>query len=86
METTNIKALIVKESNKHIWCVIYRVGGTDNFQWHRSSAMTREEAENAKIDTMRFGYPCFIENFSRSCAIGLPEGYDYPTFKKQHEA
>jgi hypothetical protein len=60
-----------------LYCVIYRTGGTDNFQWQRSVAMTREEADKALQDVVRMGYPAHIEKYHLSMSVGLPEGYEY---------
>jgi hypothetical protein len=59
----------------HLYCVVYRTGGTDNFQWHRSSAMLKAEAERSKRETERKGYKALVERYDRSINIGLPEGY-----------
>lgn len=59
----------------HLYCVVYRVGGTENFAWRRSLAMPREQAEQACRDTERMGYRALIERFDRSMAIGLPDTY-----------
>ncbi len=63
--------------HKQNFCVIYRTGGTDNYQWHRSLAMTREEANKACQDTQQMGYHAFVGNYDLSVNIGLPEGYSY---------
>ena len=59
--------------NSH--CVVYRTGGTENFGWHRSLAMSREEAQKARDVSERMGYAAHVENYERSLAIGLPETY-----------
>jgi len=58
-----------------LYCIVYRTGGTDNFKWHRSSAMTKAEAERAKRETERKGYKALITLYDRSINIGLPETY-----------
>lgn len=60
-------------ANSH--CVVYRTGGTENFQWHRSLAMSYDEATNARDDAERMGYAAHVENYQRSVSIGLPETY-----------
>ena len=58
-------------------CVVWRSGGTDNFQWHRSLSMTPDDATIARISCQRMGYPAHVEDYERSLSIGLPESYDY---------
>lgn len=62
---------------KETHCIIYRIGGTDNFRWHRSSSMTKEEAFAKRIEIEKMGYKAITENYQRSISIGLPEGYEY---------
>ena len=57
-------------------CVVYRTGGTENFTWHRSVAMTAGEARQVQRDLARMGYRSHIEHYARSVAIGLPETYE----------
>ena len=59
-------------------CVIYRTGGTENFTWHRSVAMTSDEAIQVQRDLARMGYRAHIERYRRSLAVGLPETYGEP--------
>lgn len=61
---------------KNTFCVVYRVGGTANFQWRRSLGMSRAEAEQAKLNTERMGYKAMLVNYAQSLAIGLPETYE----------
>ena len=56
-------------------CVIYRTGGTENFIWHRSVAMTSDEAIQVQRDLSQMGYRSHIERYQRSLAAGLPETY-----------
>ena len=58
------------------WCVIYRVGGRERFEWKRTLGMTEAEAIKAANETMRMGYPVLIEQCKRVDAIGLPETFD----------
>jgi len=57
-------------------CVVYRTGGTSNFEWHRTIAMSRSEARQAVIDIKRGGRIAYCYNHSMSVSIGLPETYD----------
>lgn len=63
-------------TDANLFCVVYRVGGTANFQWRASLAMSRAEAEQAQRDTERMGYRAMIVNYAMSMAIGLPETYE----------
>ena len=60
----------------NLYCVIYRTGGYENFQWHRTSAMTRSKAIQTADVVKKGGRQAFIEKYDLSMAIGLPEGYD----------
>ena len=59
-----------------IYALVYRTGGTDNFTWHRSLPMSRDEVEKAKAANERMGYRCMIVNYNLSLSIGLPETYE----------
>jgi hypothetical protein len=59
------------------YCVVYRTGGTENYQWHRSVAMSEAEARQKREETERMGYRAMLVDYRLSMAIGLPEGYDY---------
>jgi hypothetical protein len=58
------------------FCVIYRTGGTVNFQWHRSLGMSRAEALEAAAMTRTGGRPAHVERLDRSLAVGLPETFE----------
>jgi len=59
-----------------LYCVVYRTGGTENFKWNHSSAMTKDEVIESLESTRKMGYKCFIQDYSRILAIGLPETFD----------
>ena len=59
------------------FCLVYRTGGTDNFKWHRSSAMSKKVAVEAKKNNERMGYKTLIVGYKHSVSIGLPETYEY---------
>jgi hypothetical protein len=59
------------------FCVVFRTGGTINYQWHRTVAFTTlAEAELVAEETRRMGYVAHVENYSMSLSVGLPETYD----------
>jgi hypothetical protein len=64
-------------------CVVYRTGGTANFVWHRTIALTPDEAQEALEEVKSMGYHAFLENFFLSLAVGLPETFslDFPLEK-----
>ena len=57
--------------------VIYRTGGTDNFQWHRvlDTYADQREAVAKKVELERAGYPAIIHLTKRLDAIGMPETF-----------
>lgn len=59
-----------------LFCVVYRMGGTDNFRWQRSLAMSRSEAEQARAEIERGGRKAMVVNYAQSMAIGLPDTYE----------
>lgn len=63
-----------------LFCVVYRTGGTQNFKWHRTLAMTRDEADGVFASTILAGYVAYYEDFYKSVSIGLPETFspDFP--------
>lgn len=67
-------------------CVIYRTGGTANFKWHRTIAMSLEAAINACNDTLRMGYEAQVESYPASVAVGLPTTFapEFPGVKEWH--
>lgn len=56
--------------------VVYRTGGTANFKWHRTLAMSQEIAIRTAADTVRMGYACFVDSYVSSKARGLPTTYE----------
>ena len=58
------------------WCVIYRVGGRERFEWKHSVAMTQAEATKSAMETLKMGYPVLIDTLKNVQAIGLPETFD----------
>jgi len=60
----------------NLFCVVYRVGGTANFQWCASLAMPKAEAIEAKASTERMGYKALLYKYNDLLAIGMPETYE----------
>ncbi len=59
------------------YCVVYWIGGTDNFTWHRSVPFAdADEARTVRGDVARQGYPAMVKDYDRSVAIGLPETFE----------
>ena len=65
----------MEKPNSH--CVVFRTGGTSNFQWKRSSAMSYSDAQQSYKDTTLAGHHCFVEKYDLSVKIGLPDNYSY---------
>lgn len=63
-------------SAANLFCVVYRRGGSANFTWHRSVAMSKPEAVQTCADTARMGYKAMVVNYAQSLAIGLPDTYE----------
>jgi hypothetical protein len=60
------------------FCVVYRTGGTENFVWKRTFPVGKaEEASEQCITIGKMGYRCFVSNYDKSMAIGLPDTYDF---------
>lgn len=58
-------------------CIVYRTGGTERFQWRRTIPLyTQEDVDGTLTFIQRMGYHAFVEDFTLSTAIGLPETYD----------
>jgi len=51
-----------------IYCVVYRMGGTDNFTWHRTSTGTKLYAEGLLSDIRRGGRVGYVVNYDYCCA------------------
>jgi hypothetical protein len=60
---------------REAYCVVYRTGGTANFQWKRTCSMSKPEAEKALRDVVRMGYKGHIADYNQSVNIGLPDTY-----------
>lgn len=58
-------------------CVVFRKGGTDNFTWHRSAAMTKVDANTTAAQMRRMGYHALVVNYAQSMSVGLPETYEW---------
>jgi hypothetical protein len=61
------------------FCVVYRVGGTDRFEWKRAGPyMAKSQAEAAREKLLRAGYHAlYPQDWTQSHRMGLPEGYSY---------
>lgn len=60
----------------NLFCVVYRVGGTANFQWRATLAMPKAEAVAAKASTERMGYKALLYKYSDLLTIGMPDTYE----------
>jgi hypothetical protein len=66
-----------------LYYVVYRTGGTLNAKWNRTLAMLKSDAQKACQDVEKGGRKAMIVEKGLSDRLGLPEGYDYETWKKQ---
>ena len=62
-----------------LFVVVFRTGGTDNFTWRRTSAMSKAEAVDTAADVTRGGRPAFVERADVSESVGLPDTFEYGT-------
>lgn len=69
-----------------LYVVLYRVGNVSRFEWQRTEAMTSTEVVLAHKAIEQLGYPCSIESFWSSLAIGLPTAFDpeFPNITEWH--
>lgn len=58
------------------YSVIYRIGGTDRFEWKRTFSKSRKGAEKDANDIERMGYKTLVVDHEQSLRIGLPETYE----------
>lgn len=65
-----------QQESKESYCVIYRVGGRERFEWRHSLPMAQIEAVKAASETMQMGYPVMIDTYKHIQSIGLPETFD----------
>ena len=74
-----------KEETMTSWTIIYRTGGTENFQWHKSIAyLSKEEAAVSMKELERMGYAALMHTTRLLESIGLPETYS-ATDQIQHD-
>lgn len=66
---------------KASFCVVYRTGGTENFQWHRTLPVgTRAAANKQAAEIRAAGRVAMVFNFGLSMIVGLPETFEpWPT-------
>lgn len=57
------------------WCVVWRRGGTERFEWLRTAPMTREEADQAQAEVARGGRLAMVVDHALSMSVGLPETF-----------
>lgn len=57
----------------HLQCVLYRIGDDKNFRWARSLPMEEGQAQHVVDDMALMGIPCYMERYSVSLAMGLPD-------------
>jgi hypothetical protein len=59
-----------------MFVVVYRTGGTDNFKWTYTLAMSKSDAIIAAQDMRRGGYKCYVYAYEELLTIGVPDTYE----------
>ena len=59
------------------YCVIYRTGTPNAFEWHRTNPMWQADAIDKRRELEAQGIEAMTEKYVASLAIGLPEGWDW---------
>ena len=60
-----------------MFCVVYRTGGTENFQWKRTNAYATEfEANSVQESIEEMGYKAMVVPYGISTQRGLPDTYE----------
>jgi hypothetical protein len=58
------------------YAIIWRAGGTEDFQWHRSLAMNSEQADTRRAEIQAMGYDtAMVVDYELSVSVGLPDTY-----------
>lgn len=58
------------------YCVVFRVGGTDNFKWHTSLGMSESDADQCLESVTRMGYTAYLKSTLDVLAFGLPKTFE----------
>lgn len=75
--------IVVDKSN---FCVVYRTGTQDRFEWKRTGALTLAQATDVAATLAQNGLPYSVENYLSSIAVGLPRTFspDFPAAGLMH--
>lgn len=78
MESKSVlKRVAVQTAAKKEFAVIWRKGGTANFEWMRVlDNFTREEAEAKAAEINRMGFATHIHKADLLDTVGLPETFE----------
>lgn len=58
------------------YSVVYRIGGTERFEWKRTVPKSLSEATKDKYDIERMGYKAMVVEHEQSMKVGLPSTYN----------
>lgn len=59
------------------WCVVYRTGGTERFEWRRTiPVLTEADALWMRDQVVHMGYHALVVDFHQSERLGLPDTWD----------
>lgn len=68
---------MAQQKQRKLWTVVYRVGGSERFEWRRTLAYpTRQEAQDSRDALQRAGYKAHVEDYHASLSVGLPETFE----------
>jgi hypothetical protein len=57
--------------------VIYRIGGTERFTWHRCVPQRKKaDAEAMRADLERAGFKALVHETAKLDSIGMPETFE----------
>lgn len=62
--------------NGRAYSVVYRIGGTERFEWKRTFPKSRQGAVVDLEDIERMGYRAYLVEHEQSMRIGLPETFE----------
>jgi hypothetical protein len=58
------------------YSVVYRIGGTERFEWKRTMPKSQQNATADMRDIERMGYKALLVDHEQSMKVGVPETYE----------
>lgn len=66
------------------YCIVWRAGGTHNFEWRRTAPEHSRPAVELMCEVIqRMGYRAHVADYGMSMKIGLPDTFDPPPERKR---